>query len=512
MDNNQLQPQAHILNGKFRKDLGSTKVLRVTASMVKPLSNSKRRKNSIGITGVNAESRTTWIDVGPKGEWAGHSEGPFVLDDATFDSIIKHFKTQKSRPQVDYGHGSLYETDGQPKPCAGFILDLQVQNDRLWAKVEFTKRAANYIRAGEYRYCSGVFCWDVIDPQSGDTVYAILDSIALTNRPFIDGQNPIMLSHVPSSSKKSTANNKKMISQKITNRKALSMTKDELIEALSKLLGEEVTPEMATEALKNVLNPSEAEVASAAELPADKEKEAKTEAKKEEETPKEGDKKEVAAADLPEEALAEETEEEDMLGSMPDPFKAVADALEMDLAALGEALLANLDAIEPILVGTAGENVEGDVPPDMVEALPASTTAALSQVRALTAKLNKMQAHVANERKSSIEKEVDTLVKAGKILPSARKEWVALANSDIGSFRTLAKGLPVVVPLSKSPPATASSQAQLIESPENIPASHPKYVALAAEYKRDWPSLANNPSALDNMVRKALARTTKFGA
>jgi phage I-like protein len=74
------------------------------------------------------------------------------------------------------------------------VQKLERREDGLWALVEFTERAATMIKAGEYRFCSGVFAFERRDRQTGDVIQCMLDSIALTNRPFIDGQEPISLS------------------------------------------------------------------------------------------------------------------------------------------------------------------------------------------------------------------------------------------------------------------------------------------------------------------------------
>ena len=48
--------------------------------------------------------------------------------------------------------------------------------------VEFTPRAAEMIRGGEYRFCSGVFDFAARDNATGEELLCALDTIALTNR------------------------------------------------------------------------------------------------------------------------------------------------------------------------------------------------------------------------------------------------------------------------------------------------------------------------------------------
>lgn len=147
----------------------------------------------VGLTGEGAQARTGWIHVAPEGSWEGHPDGAFTLTTAGFESCIYDAERRATPQSVDYEHASLYPT-GEPTPAAGYVQKLERRADGLWALVEFTERAATMIKAGEYRFCSGVFAFERRDRQTGDVIPCMLDSIALTNRPFIDGQEPIALS------------------------------------------------------------------------------------------------------------------------------------------------------------------------------------------------------------------------------------------------------------------------------------------------------------------------------
>ena len=74
---------------------------------------------------------------------------------------------------------------------------LSMQDTTKWT-IDLTKRAADMIKAGEYRFCSGVFDFTSVDPATGEPLLCTLDTIALTNRPFIDGQQPIALTRTDS--------------------------------------------------------------------------------------------------------------------------------------------------------------------------------------------------------------------------------------------------------------------------------------------------------------------------
>lgn len=84
---------------------------------------------------------------------------------------------------IDYEHQSIARLNGRAdglRPAAGWIGGLEVREDGLWAvDVRWTKRAAEMIRGGEYRYFSPVIFWSDEDY----TRVEALGPVALTNDP-----------------------------------------------------------------------------------------------------------------------------------------------------------------------------------------------------------------------------------------------------------------------------------------------------------------------------------------
>ncbi len=84
---------------------------------------------------------------------------------------------------VDYDHQSLFGVKdgvGGTARAAGWVKALDVRDDGIWGRIEWTAAAAAAIKAGEYRYLSPV---PAVRPDG--RVAAIL-SIALTNVPALD--------------------------------------------------------------------------------------------------------------------------------------------------------------------------------------------------------------------------------------------------------------------------------------------------------------------------------------
>ena len=100
-------------------------------------------------------------------------------------ALIARWKARATPLVVDYEHqthNSAY--NGQPAPAAGWITDLEATGAGLYAAVEWTAKAREHIRAGEYRYISPTFSFD---RKTGAVLE--LHSAALTNNPALDGMD-----------------------------------------------------------------------------------------------------------------------------------------------------------------------------------------------------------------------------------------------------------------------------------------------------------------------------------
>lgn len=134
----------------------------------------------------------SWIHCAVFGMWKGYRDGTIVFDRGFFGAVVANFGARTTPPPLTYEH-PRYDGAGMPIPAAGFIHELALRDDGLWALVEWTPGGAGYVRAGEYRYCSVVIDRKSVDPVSGEAVGPRLMEIGLTNQPFIDGLTPITL-------------------------------------------------------------------------------------------------------------------------------------------------------------------------------------------------------------------------------------------------------------------------------------------------------------------------------
>ena len=111
-------------------------------------------------------------------------KGKFVVDEVAIQQILNSCQSRKNEIVIDYEHQTL---NGTEAPAAGWIKRIENRGkDGLWAEVEWTSRAAQYIANKEYRYLS-----PVVLVRKSDQRAVALHSAALTNDPAIDGMVPI---------------------------------------------------------------------------------------------------------------------------------------------------------------------------------------------------------------------------------------------------------------------------------------------------------------------------------
>jgi phage I-like protein len=110
------------------------------------------------------------------------------IDAAIAARVIDEFKRNATPLVLDYEHQTITaQENGQPAPAAGFFRELEWRDGvGLFARVELTARARQYVADGEYRFFSPVFRFD---PKTGELQALLMG--ALTNNPALDGMAEI---------------------------------------------------------------------------------------------------------------------------------------------------------------------------------------------------------------------------------------------------------------------------------------------------------------------------------
>lgn len=141
---------------------------------------------------VAPDARKAWVHFTIDGAYLGHPDGAFEFNAKVNQDIIKNFNAQKNPVVMTYEHPNY--SDGQPKRASGWVHELKWKDGGLWGYCEFTQAAAEMIKAGEYRFTSVVVDFDGVNRKTAKPQGSELFAVALTNSPFIDGQQPIALS------------------------------------------------------------------------------------------------------------------------------------------------------------------------------------------------------------------------------------------------------------------------------------------------------------------------------
>lgn len=109
---------------------------------------------------------------------------PLQVDPESLAAMVKAFRSRGVDLVIDYEHQSL---QGRQAPAAGWIKDLEDREDGLWARVEWTTQAREYLRNREYRYFSPVL---QLDPETRKPL--ALMQVGLTNVPAIKRLPPLV--------------------------------------------------------------------------------------------------------------------------------------------------------------------------------------------------------------------------------------------------------------------------------------------------------------------------------
>lgn len=124
-----------------------------------------------------------YIRVLPCG-YISSEKGDFVVDSESFQLMKEHMQHRNIDIVIDYEHQTL---GNGPAPAGGWIKELILKKDGIYAKTDWTARAREYLIHGEYRYLS-----PVIMVRNRDKKASQLHSVALTNTPAINSMTPII--------------------------------------------------------------------------------------------------------------------------------------------------------------------------------------------------------------------------------------------------------------------------------------------------------------------------------
>lgn len=134
-----------------------------------------------------------WIQLYPYDKWDHPNYGETLID----KDIAKQFKynfdkgVRGQKIFTDFEHG-LDRAKGDK--ASGEIKEVDVRDDGLWGKVEFTDTAKTEIDAGEWNYFSTSHYDAWTNPNTNIKHNYVLDGGGLTNKPWVKGMVPLNFS------------------------------------------------------------------------------------------------------------------------------------------------------------------------------------------------------------------------------------------------------------------------------------------------------------------------------
>lgn len=140
---------------------------------------------------LDADRPASRIQVAKTGRFKDRRYGDFSITAKDFDRWIRNFTgPQGGELAVDFDHGP--EKRGNTE-AAGWMVGLEPEGDKLWAKVEWTTPGAEAVRDRRYKFISPSIAPNY-KTEKGEELGPALNGVALTNRPFLEGMAAVSLS------------------------------------------------------------------------------------------------------------------------------------------------------------------------------------------------------------------------------------------------------------------------------------------------------------------------------
>lgn len=131
-------------------------------------------------------------------------EEPFKMDSKFRKGMMDSFKESGLKVPIDFNHrstGGFFEHPSKEDgAAAGWVTKLTSRGKQgLEAKIEWNEAGLEAIRSKTYQYLSPEFTLKQFDKATGERVEKPrLFAVALTNRPFLENQDTLAASDVPS--------------------------------------------------------------------------------------------------------------------------------------------------------------------------------------------------------------------------------------------------------------------------------------------------------------------------
>ncbi len=122
-----------------------------------------------------------WVHIMPSGVFKRDEAGAAPLFIPDPQALIEASTRPTVEMVIDRDHELINASEGAHKPAAGWVKEMAAREDGIWARIEWTEKAAEQIKAKEYRYISPVYSYN-----TKDGVINRIHHISLVNEPAFE--------------------------------------------------------------------------------------------------------------------------------------------------------------------------------------------------------------------------------------------------------------------------------------------------------------------------------------
>ena len=179
-------------NSAFKQYKNETSAFKVAWAAVEKAGYKKKMSDSYFTAISLGEDVEKELEVMRVGKWNHPIYGNMEITDKDLNLFKESFDKNVRRVDiaVDIEHG---ETPNKGA-AAGWFKELRKDAGRLLAKIEWTDLGKENVKSGKYKYFSPEFKFAYQDAETGKSYSNVLLGGGLTNRPFIKGMQPVLLS------------------------------------------------------------------------------------------------------------------------------------------------------------------------------------------------------------------------------------------------------------------------------------------------------------------------------